>query len=161
MKHLSISRLLLAIAVVAGVALAAGPARAEGETAQCRFIEIRADNSKGGIDGELKPLERKLRKPPFSSWNTFKVLAKHDRALSLMKAENIALSEGKAQVLFRERNKTAGKKDRVSLAISVDGKDGKRALDTKVNVDSGDFIVIGRSLPDESGHLLAISCRVK
>ena len=46
---------------------------------------------------ELEKLKKKLKKPPFSSWNQFKLLMKTDRALTAKKAEAIQLKLGKAE----------------------------------------------------------------
>lgn len=153
--------LILALAVLMG---AHSSAWAQGASeASCSFIEIKATNEAGGIDPKLAKLEGKLKKPPFSAWKTFSLLAQHSRRLSKMKVESIALElGGKLSAQLREHSKAAGKKDRVSLSLRLDDKQGKRALDSTVNVDAGDYVVIGYPLPDgSSGHLLAMTCKVE
>jgi hypothetical protein len=135
------------------------PALAE-DSVDCGFLEIRASTSdKGRISPELKVLEKKLKRPPFSSWNTFDLLSNSQRALPMLKAQTLKLTEGQATVLFRES--TEGKKKRrLALTVTMDDKEGKRVVDIKVNVDSDDYVVVGRSVDNgKNGHILALSCR--
>ena len=152
--------MLLVLAVLVGTH---SPAQAQkAGAAACSFIEIKATNDAGGIDPKLSKLEGKLKKPPFSAWKTFSSLAQHTRRLNAMKVETIALElGGKLSVQLREHSKVAGKKDRVSLSLTLDDKRGKRALDSTVSVDAGDYVVIGYPLPDGNGHLLAMTCKVE
>ena len=55
------------------------------------------------IDPELKPLEKKLKKPPFSSWNTFKQLSSGTSSLTKNKAETLKLKQGAATLMLRDR----------------------------------------------------------
>ena len=149
------------LAALAFALLLAAPsiARADDQV-RCEFLEISASTTKeGGVPPELKPLEKKLKKPPFSSWNTFKLLGRQERALGVMKAESLKLQLGSASVLLREVDRKAGHKARVALGVTMDDQGGKRVLDTKLSVDGGDYLVIGRSLPSNEGHLLAIACQ--
>jgi hypothetical protein len=126
----------------------------------CTVVEIEASTGDApAMDAELKPLEKKLKKPPFSSWNTFKQLGSHAVTLEVMKASNLTLTHGKAQLLLREVTAKGAKKTRISLGISLDDADGKRVLDSKVAVDAGDYLVVGRSLKGNRGHLLAMNCK--
>ena len=61
-------------------------------------------------------------------------------------------------MLFRDLD-TSGKKVRISLTLTTEDEKGKRLADTKVNIDSGDYIVIGRTLANDDGHLLALTCK--
>jgi hypothetical protein len=154
--------LLLALVLLGALAgSAAGERAARAEEAACEILEVAAttQDPAGGIDAELKPLARKLKKPPFTSWNTFKLLARHAKQLTLLKAESVPLTVGQASVLYRQRSTASGKKDRLELAITVDGKDGKRMLDTKVNIDAGDYFLIGQNAQGNDGLILAFTCR--
>jgi hypothetical protein len=67
-------------------------------------------------------------------------------------------------VLYREHTDGKGKdgktKRRLALTVTMDDKDGKRVVDIKVNVDSEDYVVVGRSIDNgKNGHVLALSCR--
>jgi hypothetical protein len=149
---------LLAFALAAVVA-GAPPAHAEGAKVACELLEISATSAdKPSIAADLKPLEKKLKKKPFSSWNVFKLLSRPAKELEQNKPETLALTKGKATVLFRDV--TAGaKKTRVALTVTTEDENGKRIADTKVNIDSGDYIVIGRTLANDDGHLLALTCK--
>jgi hypothetical protein len=140
------------------VAALSAPALAE-DSVECGFLEIRASTSEGGkLDPELKALEKKLKRPPFSSWNTFALLSNAQRTLPMLKAQTLKLTEGQATLLFRES--TDGKKKRrLALTVTMDDKEGKRVVDIKVNVDSDDYVVVGRSVDNgKNGHVLALSC---
>ena len=140
---------------IAALALvcAARVARAD-DKADCSFIEIAATNGKApAIDGELKPLEKKLKHPPFSSWNTFHKLAGGELSLAKLKAEALHLKQGGASVILRER--TAQK---VELGITVDGSDGKRVIDTKPSLAVGDWLLFVNNAGDD-GHILGLSCK--
>jgi hypothetical protein len=127
----------------------------------CTVVEIEASTSDApAIGAELRPLEKKLKKPPFSSWNTFKQLGAHAVSLEPMKSNTLTLTHGKAQLLLREVTVKNPKKTRIALGISLDDGDGKRVLDSKVAVDAGDYLVVGRSLKGNRGHLLAVNCRL-
>ncbi len=153
----TIFRGLVAGALTLAALTAAAPA-AHADTVSCSIIEIEASTAEPpAIDGALKQLEKKLRKPPFSSWNNFKQLGSQSVALETMKPGAIGLVHGKATLLLREV--AAGKKARLSLGIALDDQDGKRVLDSKVNVDAGEYLVVGRSLPANKGHLVALSCK--
>jgi len=144
MKH------ALALAVVlAGVRGAAADDRAD-----CSYLEISATTGKApAIDPELQPLEKKLKKPPFASWNTFHKLSGGPVALVKLKAQTLKLARGAASLLLRDRVD-----QRLELTISIDGADGKRMLDNKQNVAAGDWVVWGHNVKDD-GHILALMCR--
>jgi hypothetical protein len=151
--------LLLTTTLVLAVLAGARTAHAQSPVS-CTVVEIEASTSDApAIGAELKPLEKKLKKPPFSSWNTFKQLGAHAVTLEPMKAGNLTLTHGKAQLLLREVTAKGPKKTRISLGISLDDADGKRVLDSKVAVDAGDYLVVGRSLKGNKGHLLAMNCK--
>lgn len=139
--------------VIAGLLAAAGPVRADTK-ADCDYLEIWASNtSKPAIDPELQPLEKKLKKPPFSSWNTFHKLASGKFSLVQLKAEQVKLQKGNASFLLRDRSEK-----RLELTIAIDGADGKRVLDTKQSVNIGEWNIWGHSVGDD-GHILALTCK--
>lgn len=148
------SRLALAVFVVfGGIAGASGVAAADARV-DCNFIEISASTGKdAAIDADLKPLEKKLKKPPFSSWNVFHKLSSGAMTLTHLHAESLPLKQGAATVLLRDRTDA-----RLELTISVDGADGKRVLDNKQSVNAGEWLVFGHNVKDD-GHLLALTCK--
>jgi hypothetical protein len=151
---------LAAIAAFAAIATSARPAFAD-DAASCTFLEIAASTTKeGSVDAELQPLEKKLKKPPFSSFNTFKLLGRQERSLTAMKGESLKLQRGAAQVILRDVDRREGKKARVGVGVQIDDDQGKRVLDTKVSVDAGDYLVLGRLLANGDGHMLAMTCKL-
>jgi hypothetical protein len=158
------ARTMIVLGVVAAaLAMTRAEARAQAEQADCTFIEIKASNTGGGVDKRLAPLQRKLARPPFSSWNTFEQLGKHQREVTRMRAEDVKLAiGGRLSALYRDRIQAKGRKDRLRMTVTMDDKSGKRALDTTFGIDSGEYLLIGgQALPDDATYVLAISCAVK
>lgn len=150
--------MLWAGALAVAATVIAVPA-AHADTVNCSIIEIEASTAaQPSMDAALKPLERKLRKPPFSSWNAFKQLGSQALSLETMKPGTASLVHGRATLILRDVQPPGAKKSRLSLGISLDDDSGKRVLDSKVNVDAGDYLVVGRSLPANKGHLVALTC---
>ena len=145
------SRLVVAATLVLALA---GVAHADGK-AECEYLEITATNGKvPAVDPELKPLEKKLKKPPFSSWNTFHKLSAGHVTLDQLKSEALKLSKGAASLLLRDRTEK-----RLELTITIDGADGKRVVDSKqaINV-APEWNIWGHSVGDD-GHILALTCK--
>ena len=140
----------LALAVVLA---SAAPAFAD-DKSDCDYLEISASTGKEpAIDGDLKPLEKKLKKPPFSSWNTFHTLASGHVTLAKLKAENLKLKSGQASLLLRDRTDK-----RLELTIQIDNAEGKRVIDNKQSVNGGEWLLFGQNVGD-NGHILALTCR--
>lgn len=149
---------LFAIALAATVAGTATAAHA-GPVA-CTVLEVEASSADApSVDAELKAIERKLKKPPFASWNVFKRLGASNLSLEPQQVGEATLVHGKAGLLLREVSARAGKKPRVSLGITLDDAGGKRVIDTKIQVDGGDYFVLARPLPANKGHIVALTCR--
>ena len=130
----------------------------------CAIYEMAASNGAPAVDPALKPLQKKLKRPPFSSWKTFKLLKKHDKQALLMKALTLSLQTGsKLSLLYRDQSAAQGKKVRLRVTFTLDDKNGKRKLNSTLNLDSGDFSLIGNEsdkLPDGGTYIVAVSCRV-
>ena len=149
------------LAIAAAVAIATlGAVRTAGadDKAECAFLEFTATSAAASgkdaqIDPELKPLEKKLKRAPFATWNTFKVQTKVDKTLAKSKSEALALKVGTATVILRERSDK-----RVNLGLTMDGADGKRMLDAKPDIATGDWLVIGTNANND-GHFLAMMCK--
>jgi hypothetical protein len=150
--------IVLAFAVVLG---RPAVARADAEKASCQVFEIKASNDDGGVDAALKPLAKKLKKPPFSAWKRFALLKKHDKAAVKMKAVELRLVPGGTlSILYRERANAKGKA-RLRLTFTLDDKGGKRLFNGTVAVDVGDYSLIGgETLEDGATYILAVSCKV-
>lgn len=147
----------LRVVVAAAITLAAvGPIAAQpAPGTSCAVTEIDASNSgEPSVDPTLgQGLERKLKKPPFSSWNTFKSLGSQTRTLAPQKAESLRLAHGTLALLLLDSTST-----RVRLGVTLDDQTGKRVLDTKVAVDVGDWMALARSLKGERGQIIAFRC---
>ena len=147
-------RLIVALAIALGVAAGARVAAADNASAECSYLEISATNAKApAMDAELQPLQKKLKKPPFGSWNAFKKLSGGPVQLAKLKGKSLALAQGAASLLLRDR--TDGT---LQLTVSIDDADGKRVLDNKQSVAANDWIVWGHNVKDD-GHILALTCK--
>jgi hypothetical protein len=143
--------------VLACALLVATSAVARGDDkdkADCDYLEIAASNGKApAIDGELKPLDKKLKKPPFASWNTFHKLSGGPIALAKQKADALKLAQGGASILLRDRSDK-----KLELTVTIDGADGKRVLDNKQSVPIGEWSMFVHTAKDD-GHILALTCK--
>lgn len=130
----------------------------------CTIYEMAASTGNPNVDPALRPLQKKLKKPPFSSWTSFKLLKKHDEQAVKMKALVLPLYTGsKLSLLYRDTSSSQGKKVRLRVTYTLDDKNGKRKLNSTLNLDSGDFSLIGGDwdkLPDGATYIVAVSCRV-
>jgi hypothetical protein len=142
----------LALAVVLA---SAAPAFAQADAkSECDFLEISASTGKDpAIDGDLKPLEKKLKKPPFSSWNVFHTLASGHVSLSKQKSEPLKMKSGQATLLLRDRTDK-----RLELTIQIDDAGGKRVIDNKQATNAGEWLLFGQNVGD-NGHILALTCK--
>ena len=148
---------IIALACALASTAALGTARAD---VACSIWEIEASSAAApSVDPELKPLQRKLKKPPFSSWNVFRRVGAHDLTLAPQQVGNANLVHGKAGLMFRDVTARDGKKPRLALGVTLDDAAGKRVVDTKISVDAGDYFLVGQSLSPEKSQLVAFTCR--
>ncbi len=150
-------RLLIAGLALAASALVAMPGAARADvTAECDFLEISARaGDKPAIDGDLKPLEKKLKKPPLSSWNQFKLLSHLQKPLAKKKPEPIPLKSGSAIATLVE----IVDKSKVRLTVTMNDARGKEVANNTATVEAGDYVIYVNSLPGNEGHLLSVSCK--
>jgi hypothetical protein len=143
------------LALTVAALVAPGAARAD-VTADCDFLEISAKaGDKPAIDGELKPLEKKLKKPPFSGWNQFKLLSHAQKALAKKKPEPIGLKTGSATATLVE----IVDKSKVRLTVTMNDAKGKEVANNTATVEAGDYVIYVHPLPGNEGHLLSVSCK--
>jgi hypothetical protein len=155
------SRFLIAALVFCGGVANAQPTQkqqpppAQTISVTCDFIEITATSAKDpSVDADLEKLKKKFKKPPFSSWNVFKLQHRESRTLQQKKPETIKLKLGEAEAkLLGTANKS-----QLRLSISLD-VNGKNIVNTTATVEAGDYLVYGHALPDNAGHLLALTCK--
>ena len=126
--------------------------------AECSYVEISSTTKKDAkdatIDPELKPLEKKLKKPPFTAWNVFKKLSGGTASLTKNKPETLKLKEATATVMLRDRTEK-----RVELTVSLDNAAGKRVLDAKPALKVADWVVLVVSNAKDDGHIVALTCK--
>lgn len=122
----------------------------------CELIEISASSADTAfVDPALDKLKKKFKKPPFSSWNVFKLLTKLDQKLTQKKAQTIKLKLGQATATLLGIVNTSN----VRLSISIDDGSGKNWVNTTSTFAGGDYVVFGHSLANNEGHLLALTCK--
>lgn len=144
------------IAIILAITAASSVVRADDSatSAECQYLEIAATTGKASaVDPELSALDKKLKKPPFSAWNTFHKLSGGPVALAKQKPNALKLAQGAASIILRDRT---GKK--LELTVTIDGADGKRVLENKQALAVGDWSVWGHSVKDD-GHILALQCK--
>lgn len=124
--------------------------------AECSFMEIAATKTdKPAVDPELKPLEKKFKKAPFSAWNNFKKLSAGASSLTKNKPETLKLKQGSASLMLRDRSEK-----RVELTVTMDDAAGKRVLEAKPAFKSGDWLMLGGpGGSNDDGHILALTCK--
>ena len=150
-------RSLFAGLALAAAAFVAAPGRARADvTANCDFLEISAKaGDKPAVDGELKPLEKKLKKPPFGSWNQFKLLGHTQKALAKKKPEPIPLKSGSAAATLVE----IVDKSKVRLTVTMNDPKGKEVVNNTTAIEGGDWVIYVHPLPGNEGHVLSVSCK--
>lgn len=137
------------------VALAATPTLALADSPTCVMFEVAASRGETAkMDPSLAPIENKLKRPPLSSWNVFTLLMKASEKFEVMQSKTIKFKRATANIVLREVQ--SAPKRRYSFSVAVDDEAGKRVVDTKYSFDAGDYVVIGRSVAGDAGHLLAI-----
>jgi hypothetical protein len=149
------ARLWLASVLALGIVLGAGDAHAQ-DPVTADIFEISASTGKTPMfDAELKPLEKKLKKPAFAAWNQFKLLMKTQQTLVKRKPASFKLKIGSASVTLVE----IVDKSKCRLTIAMQDDKGKEIANSTVKVEAGDYVVLTVSLPNNDGHLLALSCK--
>ena len=122
----------------------------------CSYIEITATRAeKPAMDPDLKPLEKKFKKAPFSAWNVFKKLSSGAVSLTKNKPEMLRLKQGAATIMLRDRTDK-----RVELTVTKDDAAGKRVLEAKPAFRAGDWLMLGGpGASNDDGHILALTCK--
>jgi hypothetical protein len=123
----------------------------------CDFIEISAIKGKGpSIDPALGPVEKKLKKAPFSTqWGEFKQLSTVSRKLDKKKPEAIALKQGSATATLLE----TVDKSSVRLNVTIESPRGKKAVDNTSMVSAADYVIFTIVHANGDGHLVAVTCK--
>ncbi len=154
------TQIVLAAAVAAF--LGAGAAHAD-DAVRCQIFEIKAQSGdEERIDPRLRPIEDKLRQPPFRAWNVFEALERHRVSAERRRPVKLSLVPGgEMTLLYRDTTRAEGRKPRLRLSLTLDDADGKRLMDATIQLDSGDwYLVGGESLDEDATYILATGCRV-
>ena len=131
----------------------------EDQNGQKRYkTEIKASNEKGGVDAKLDKLKAKLSKPPFASYDTFKLLGEHSVNAERGKPAPVKLANGSLTLLFKDKLTASGGKTRLRFGIDVDDKQGARTISTESKFDSGDPFFIAGQPYDGGTYVLALTC---
>jgi hypothetical protein len=142
----------VALAVVAVAALARS---AYAGDADCSYVEVLATSAKDAtIDPDLKPLEKRLKKAPFASWNAFRRLSSGSVALDLNKSKALSVKSGATSVMLRERSAK-----QMKLSITIDDESGKRLADVTQIVDLGDWVLFVGVDAKNNGHIVGLTCK--
>jgi hypothetical protein len=145
----------LRISLAAALVVALAQPALAGDS-DCSYMEIAAAHGdKPQIDPELKPLEKKFKKAPFSAWNSFKKLSSGSVSLTKNKPETLKLRQGSASVMLRDRTEK-----RVELTVTMDDAAGKRVVEAKPAFKAGDWLMLGGpGGANDDGHILALTCK--
>jgi hypothetical protein len=146
------------VAMIVAAAMLAGMAhRARADvTADCEFLEISAKTGdKPAIDADLSPVEKKLKKPPFSTWNQFKLLSRSQKSLPKKKPAPISLKIGAATATLVE----IVDKSKVRLTVTMNDEKGKQVANNTATVEAGDYLMFVHPLANNDGHLLSLTCK--
>lgn len=147
--------LWLAIAVAVGVTGLPAVARAQPGQVTCDFVEIAATKAGGSIDPALGPVEKRLKKAPFTQWTGFKQLSATSKALTKKKSETIKLQQGTATATLVE----VVDKSKARLTVTIDNPSGKQAVNQTSLIEAGDYVIHTMVQASGDGHLVAVTCR--
>lgn len=147
---------LRSLITIAVLAFAATPALAE----TCEVVEIEASvTNSPSVDASLNDLSKKLKKMPFSAFNTFKQSKRESKSMSENVPDSFTAKHGSVDLIIRDIDKPAKKKKRYSLGVGITNDKGVRWVDTKGSIDAGDFLMFARTVSDSSGIIYAVGCK--
>jgi hypothetical protein len=157
-------RLAMYKLVIAAIVSLAGSSYAHADDAvRCQVFEIRASSGDSErIDPRLRSIEDKLRQAPFRAWNVFEALERHRVRAERRRPVKISLAPGgEMTLLYRDTTRAEGRKPRLRLSLTLDDAEGKRLMDATIQLDSGDWYLVGGEALDENAtYILATGCRL-
>ncbi len=128
-------------------------------SAQCVLTEILATNDHKGIDPKLEKLKAKLARPPFSAWDTFKLLKEPTARADKDRAVTTALSTGgQVTILLKDKLVSQGGRPRLRVGVDMDAANGQRIVSTVVVFDSGESVLFGGEPYQNGTYILGLSC---
>jgi hypothetical protein len=141
--------------------IAQGEKEAEVKEVLAGVIVLHGTNDGKGIDPDIGDLPA-LKKPPFSAYNSYKLLEKYDLKLPKGEAKEKKLPDGgKLSLLFKDVNRGKKKEDPTKFVLSatIEKADGKQFLPgLDVNALKGEyFFIAGQKY---NGGILVIGVKV-
>lgn len=135
------------------------PAAQAGPAANCTAREILASNEGKGVDPKLGDLSQQLKRPPFSAWNTFQLLATHKITTEKSAAASATLlPPGKLTLTLQDKVTTKGKA-RIRIDVKIDYKKRKNLVSTVLAFDGGKTLFPVAGMPYKDGtYVLALAC---
>lgn len=122
---------------------------------------LHATNDNSGIDPKIGKMPE-LEKPPFSTYNSYKLLERSELKLTKGELKEHKLPDGgKLKVTFKELLKSKKKDDpaKYSLSTSIEKSDGKEFANIAVSALQGNyFFIAGQKY---KGGVLVIGIKVK
>jgi hypothetical protein len=154
-------RALVRLLLAAGLVLAAGRARADGESAKCSARIIHALDEGTGIDPQITLLRPYLEKKPFAAWKHFKLLEEKELTVARSATSRFALPNGRQVALTYLDHFTAEDGDhRMRLRFRLyDGKTEKVA--TTFVLDEGGLILLAGQRYENGMLVLGFSCKTQ
>jgi hypothetical protein len=129
-------------------------ASAQPASVSCTLFEVTpSTGAKPAMDSALQPIANKLSKPPFATWNVFRLDTNLSPSLVKGNAQTLTLKSGKATLFLRDHAQ-----QRALLEITVDDAAGKRILQVNPTVPDGQWFITVTN-DKSNNHLLALSCK--
>lgn len=151
---------LATVATLPGLPAWADPPAAAHGKASCNvdIIHARTDGD-GTMDGQLAGLAEDLKKPPFTSWKTFKLLDKSTASLAEGGSAPFNTPTGGRGTLTYTAHGSRDGKHVIKLALEVPGN--KSSTRSNVTLDEGGHVLVA-GIKHQGGILIyAVSCKTE
>jgi hypothetical protein len=150
----------IVLAVACALAMASSPARAQGEAdAQCLVTEVRASNEKAGIDPKLDKEKAKLfAKPPFSAFDSFKVLGEQAVPLERQKMKPVKLVNGNLTLTLKDKTIVQAGKPRLRIDVRLEDAKGAPLASPIYSGNSGDSLALAGTSYQGGTYVLVLTC---
>jgi hypothetical protein len=133
-------------------------ARAEPD-AQCQVTELRASNDKTGIDPKLDKEKAKLfAKPPFSAFDSFKVLGEQTVAIERQKMKSTKLVNGNLTLTLKDKTVVQGGKPRLRIDLRLEDAKGTPLASPIYSGPSGDSLALAGTAYEGGTYVLVLTC---
>lgn len=127
--------------------------------AECQVTEVRASNDKTGIDPKLPGEKAKLfRKPPFASFDSFKVLGEQTVGLERAKMKAAKLANGNLTLTLKDKTVVQAGKPRLRIEMRFEDATGKPLASPVYSGNSGDSLALAGSSFEGGTYVLVLTC---